>query len=319
MRIGNQEFDESKTYVMGILNVTPDSFSDGGKWNRLDAALAHAKEMADAGAAIIDVGGESTRPGYEKISEEEEIERVVPIIEAIRQRMDVPISIDTYKAAVARAAIKAGADLVNDIWGLKYGCMPGSNSAEAALARTNAAQVCVSPMAELIAETGAACCLMHNREKCMTVNPCRLYSGEDDLYDTESGNAALTVDEYGYRDFMEDMLSDLKESVKIAGLAGISRDKIILDPGVGFAKSYEQNLMAIRHVGRLKELGLPVLLGTSRKSVIGITLGTDKDNRLEGTLATTVYAVEQGCMFVRVHDVPANIRAIRMTESIIMG
>ena len=265
MRIGTYDFDiKNDCYIMGILNVTPDSFSDGGKWNSLDKALAHTEQMIAEGASIIDVGGESTRPGYTKITDEEEIERTAPVIEAIRARFDVPISIDTYKSRVAKAAIKAGADLVNDIWGLKYD----------------------AEMAKVIAESKVACCLMHNR------------------------------DNMDYNDFMEDMLSDLRESVAIAKTAGILDDKIILDPGVGFAKSYENNLTAIKEVGRLKELGYPVLLGTSRKSVVGLTLDTPKEERVEGTLVTTVFGVQQKCAFVRVHDIKENMRAIRMTQAI---
>lgn len=265
MRIGTRKFDvENKTYLMGILNVTPDSFSDGGSFNALDAALKHTEEMIADGADIIDVGGESTRPGYTKISEKEEIERIVPIIEAIKKHFDIPVSVDTYKAAVAEAAAAAGADLVNDIWGLKY----------------------EERMAEVIAASGVACCLMHNR------------------------------DNMDYQSFMEDMKNDLRETIFIAQKAGISDDRIILDPGVGFAKSYENNLEAIRCMGELKELGYPVLLGTSRKSVIGLTLDLPVTERLEGTLVTTVMAVEQGAAFVRVHDVKANARAIRMAEAI---
>lgn len=265
MKIGNKQFDvENDTYVMGILNVTPDSFSDGGRFNHLDAAIAHTKQMIEEGATIIDVGGESTRPGYTMIPDEEEISRVVPVIRAIKEQFDVPVSIDTYKSAVAEAAIEAGADLVNDIWGLKYD----------------------PKMADVIARHGVACCLMHNR------------------------------DNMDYDDFMGDMLDDLRETVAIAKKAGIADDKIMLDPGVGFAKSYENNLEAIQKVGRLHELGYPVLLGTSRKSVIGLTLDTTKDERVEGTLVTTVFGVQQGCAFVRVHDVKENMRAIRMTQAI---
>ena len=265
MKIGTYDFDiKNDCYIMGILNVTPDSFSDGGKWNSLDKALAHTEQMIAEGASIIDVGGESTRPGYTQITDEEEIERTAPVIEAIRARFDVPISIDTYKSRVAKAAIKAGADLVNDIWGLKYD----------------------AEMAKVIAESKVACCLMHNR------------------------------DNMDYNDFMEDMLSDLRESVAIAKNAGILDDKIILDPGVGFAKSYENNLTAIKEVGRLKALGYPVLLGTSRKSVVGLTLDTTKEERVEGTLVTTVFGVQQQCAFVRVHDIKENMRAIRMTQAI---
>lgn len=266
MKIGNREFDvNNDTYVMGILNVTPDSFSDGGKFNNLEAALAHTEEMIKEGATIIDVGGESTRPwGYTLISDEEEIGRVVPVIRAIKEKFDIPVSIDTYKSKVAKAAIAAGADLVNDIWGLKYD----------------------KNMAKVIADAGVACCLMHNR------------------------------DNMEYTSFMDDMLADLKETVQLAKEAGIADDKIMLDPGVGFAKSYENNLEAIQKVGRLHELGYPVLLGTSRKSVVGLTLDTTKDERVEGTLVTTVFGVQQGCAFVRVHDVKENMRAIRMTQAI---
>lgn len=266
MKIGNREFDiKNKTYIMGILNVTPDSFSDGGRFNELDAALFHAEEMIRDGADIIDIGGESTRPGYTVITEAEEIERVVPVIEKVTANFDIPVSIDTYKSAVAEAALKSGAHMVNDIWGLKKD----------------------PEMAEVIARRGAACCLMHNRE----------------IAD--------------YSDFVADMVKDLAESVKIAEKAGISREKIMIDPGVGFAKSYEQNLMAISNVEALHQLGLPVLLATSRKSVIGLALDLPKDQRFEGTLATTVMGVMKGCSFVRVHDVKENKRAILMAEAIL--
>ena len=266
MKIGNRVFDtETKTYIMGILNVTPDSFSDGGKFNHMDAALAHAEEMIRDGADIIDVGGESTRPGYTKISDQEEIERTVPVIEALKKKFDVPVSIDTYKSEVAKATVAAGADLVNDIWGLKYD----------------------EQMAQVIADHHVACCLMHNRKN------------------TE------------YKSFMKDMLDDLSETISIAKNAGIEDDKIILDPGVGFAKSYENNLEAIAKVDRLMELGYPVLLGTSRKSVIGLTLDLPSDQRVEGTMVTSVYAVQKKCAFVRVHDVKENARAIRMMNAIL--
>ena len=266
MKIGNRVFDtETKTYIMGILNVTPDSFSDGGRFNHLDAALAHAEEMIRDGADIIDVGGESTRPGYTKISDQEEIERTVPVIEALKKKFDVPVSIDTYKSEVAKATVAAGADLVNDIWGLKYD----------------------EQMAQVIADHHVACCLMHNRKN------------------TE------------YKSFMKDMLDDLSETISIAKNAGIEDDKIILDPGVGFAKSYENNLEAIAKVDRLMELGYPVLLGTSRKSVIGLTLDLPSDQRVEGTMVTSVYAVQKKCAFVRVHDVKENARAIRMMNAIL--
>ena len=266
MKIGRREFDtEHHTYIMGILNVTPDSFSDGGKYNQLDAALKHAEEMAADGADILDVGGESTRPGHEQISVQEEIERVVPVIEKLSARFDIPVSIDTYKSQVASAALEAGAVLVNDIWGLKYD----------------------ERMADVIAKSGAACCLMHNREKPEYVN------------------------------FLPDVLMDLQKSINIAEKAGIAKEKIILDPGVGFGKTYEMNLEIIKQLNCLKFLEYPILLGTSRKSVIGLTLGLGEDEREEGTLVTTVMGILSGCAFVRVHDVKANKRAIQMAEAIL--
>lgn len=265
MKIGNKEFNtETNTYIMGILNVTPDSFSDGGKYNRLDAALRHAEEMIRDGADILDIGGESTRPQHIQITENEEIERVVPVIERLHAEFDTPLSIDTYKSKVAKAALAAGADLVNDIWGLKYD----------------------DKMADVIAKSGAACCLMHNREKAEYVN------------------------------FLADVLMDLQKSISIAKKAGIEKEKIMLDPGVGFGKTYEMNLEIIRELNRLHLLEYPILLGTSRKSVIGLTLDLPSEEREEGTLVTTVLGMLSRCAFVRVHDVKANKRAIQMTEAI---
>ena len=269
MQIGNREFQTSgKTYIMGILNVTPDSFSDGGRWNQFDVAMCHVEDMLNEGMDVVDVGGESTRPGYTKISDQEEIDRVTPVIEAIKARFDVPISLDTYKSGVARAGITAGADLINDIWGLKYD----------------------PEMARVIAEANLPCCLMHNRE-----------------------NAS-------YAEFFPEMLEDLKETLRLADAVGIARDRIILDPGVGFAKSLENNLECVRRLGDLiRAFDLPVLLGTSRKSMIGLTLNLPSDQRVEGTVATSVMAAMAGCMFVRVHDVQANARAVKMTEAICHG
>ena len=265
MIIGGKQFDtENNTYIMGILNVTPDSFSDGGKYNTMDAALRHAEQMVREGADVLDVGGESTRPGHIQITDEEEIARVVPVIEALKARFDTPVSVDTYKSAVAREAVKAGADLVNDIWGLKYD--PG--------------------MAHVIAASGVACCLMHNR------------------------------DNTDYGQFIPEFLDDMRECIRLADAAGIARDKIILDPGVGFGKTYEMNLEIISRLEVLHELGFPVLLGTSRKSVIGLTLDLPPAEREEGTLVTTVYGVQKGCAFVRVHDVEKNKRAVRMTRAL---
>ena len=267
IKIGDREFQTvGHTYVMGILNVTPDSFSDGGNWNELDRALYHVEEMVRSGADVIDIGGESTRPGNTTvISDQEEIQRVLPVIEAVKARFDLPVSLDTYKWSVAKAGIEAGIDLVNDIWGLKHD----------------------DKIAGVIAENGLPCCLMHNRENAI------------------------------YRNFMQDVTEDLRGTLALAEGAGIGKDRIILDPGVGFAKSYEQNLEAIGHLEELKLLGCPLLLGCSRKSVIGMTLDLPVDQRLEGTLAITVMAVMKGCMFVRVHDVKENVRAIRMAEAIL--
>lgn len=266
MKIRNTEFDvKNHTYIMGILNVTPDSFSDGGKWDTLDHAMKHVETMLADGADLIDVGGESTRPGHTPVGAQEEIERVLPVIEAIRSRFDVPISIDTYKGSVADASLKAGADLINDVWGLKYD----------------------PEMAPVIARHNAPCCLMHNKEN------------------TE------------YNNFLVDMLSETQECVNIARKAGIKDENIILDPGVGFGKTYEMNLETMNHLELFQHLGFPVLLGTSRKSMIGLTLDLPVDQRVEGTLATSVIGVMKGCAFVRVHDVKENRRVIQMTEAIL--
>lgn len=266
MQIGSKTFQTTgHTYVMGILNVTPDSFSDGGKFNRLDAALAHVEEMLADGMDVLDIGGESTRPGYVLLSDQEEIDRVCPVIEAVKARFDVPISLDTYKGAVAEAGIRSGADLINDIWGLKYD----------------------DKLAGIIARHGVPCCLMHNRHSA------------------------------DYVDYIPDLCADLQQTLSIADAAGIGRDKIILDPGVGFGKTYQHNLTIIHRLEELHRFGLPILLGTSRKSVIGLTLDLPANERLEGTLVTTVLAVQKGCMFVRVHDIKENVRAIRMAEAIL--
>ena len=266
MIIGNKTFDtENGYYIMGILNVTPDSFSDGGKWDSIDAARAHALQMAEEGASIIDIGGESTRPGYEKISDEEEAARVVPVIEAVKRDTGLPVSLDTYKSAVAEAGLAAGADMINDIWGFKYD----------------------PAIAAVTARAGAACCLMQNREKAE------------------------------YDDLMRDLMADLSESVRIAITAGVPKEKIMIDPGIGFGKTYEHNLEVMADLQKLGEMGYPVLLGTSRKSMIGLTLDLPADQRLEGTIATTVIGMMKGCRFFRVHDVKENMRALKMTEAIL--
>ena len=266
MIIGRKEFDvDNRCYIMGILNVTPDSFSDGGKWNSPDAALKHAEHMIDEGADILDIGGESSRPGHESISIQEEIDRTIHIIEEIKSRIDIPLSIDTCKSAVAKAAISAGADLVNDIWGLKHD----------------------PEMAEVIAQSALPCCLMHNRA------------------------------DMDYNDFIPDFLDDLRQSVSLAEKAGIEPNKIILDPGVGFAKTHEMNLEVINKIDILKKLGYPVLLGVSRKRVIGTTLDLPVGERVEGSVSAAIVGMIRGCAFVRVHDVKETFRAIKMAEAII--
>ncbi len=261
MFIGNKEFVIGrKPYIMGILNVTPDSFSDGGEYSDVDKALRRVREMIDAGADIIDVGGESTRPGYNQISVGEEIYRTCFVIEAIKEHFNIPVSLDTYKSQVAEAGILAGADMINDIWGLKYD----------------------DNMAQLIAKNNVACCLMHNRKNNQ------------------------------YKSIVEDVLWDLSESVGIAEANGISKDKIILDPGIGFGKDQNQNLVVMNNLNRLQELGLPVLLGTSRKSVIGNVLNLPVEERLEGTMATSVFGLMKGVNFFRVHDITENYRALKM-------
>lgn len=266
MIIGNKEFQNSgKTYCMGILNVTPDSFSDGGKFVESDAVLKRVEQMLTEGMDILDIGGESTRPGHEQITIAEEIGRVTPVIELVKSEFNIPISLDTYKSEVAEAGIQAGADMINDIWGLKYD----------------------DRMADVIAKSGVPCCLMHNRKD--------------------------TV----YENFMQEVAADLAETIHLAEQAGISDDKIILDPGVGFAKTYEQNLEIMNCMDELHMFGCPILLGASRKSVIGLTLDLPVAERMEGTIVTTVLAVMKGCSFVRVHDVKENVRAIKMTEAIL--
>ena len=269
MKIGGRDFLRSgRTYIMGILNVTPDSFYDGGVHADKDAALRCVEEMIAEGADIIDVGGESTRPGHTPVSLEEEQRRVIPVIEAVRKRFDIPISVDTYKAKVAQAALDAGADLVNDISGL---------TADDA-------------MAKLIADRMAPCCIMHNNLK----------------YDA-------AVDKRPIRQRME---ADIAHSLALAKEAGIDDGQIILDPGIGFAKSFEDNLEVLKDPAYMLPGDYPLLVAVSRKSVIGNSLDLPKEERLEGTIALSVMAAMRGAMFVRVHDVKENYRAVRMTEAV---
>ena len=280
MQIGTKQyqFDGHHVYVMGILNVTPDSFSDGGKFNHLDQALAHVEEMVAQGADIIDIGGESTRPGYQKITVEEEIERVTEVIRKVKERFDVPVSLDTYKAPVMDAGLSAGADMANDIWGLRYDELFAQEGCKSVWE--------IGTMAEIVAKHHKPVCIMHNRRKA----------------------------EYGH--FLIDMKKDLQRSLMLADAAGIARDQIILDPGVGFGKTYEQNLAVLAHLDTFLDFELPLLLATSRKSVIGLTLDLPVEEREEGTMVTSVLAALNHWNMVRVHDVEKNVRALRMTEKI---
>ena len=259
-------FDYGKrTYIMGILNVTPDSFSDGGNFNKIDVAIKHAKKMIEDGADIIDIGGESTRPGHKYVEAEEEIKRVIPVIKELKKEINVPISVDTYKASVANEALKLGVEMINDVWGLKRD----------------------KDMANTISKYDAYVCIMHNQD------------GTN--YD---------------KDIIESMKESLKESIDIAIKAGIKNEKIILDPGIGFGKTFEQNLEVLRRLKELNDLGYPILLGTSRKSVIGNVLNVEPKERLEGTIATTVLGVRDGVDIVRVHDVKENLKAAKMADAI---
>ncbi|AEE96358.1 dihydropteroate synthase [Mahella australiensis] len=264
--ISDKEWQWGKrTYIMGILNVTPDSFSDGGHFYDIDSAVAQARQMVEEGADIIDVGGESTRPGFKPVSTDEEINRVVPVIQRLARELDIPISIDTYKAKTAIAAIEAGADMINDIWGFK--------------ADMN--------MAAVAAKYKVPICLMHNKNEAV------------------------------YNNLIEDVLTELKQSIDIALNAGVDTGNIIVDPGIGFGKTWEHNLAIMRHLEEFKRLDYPILLGTSRKSFIGKVLDLPVDDRLEGTLATTVVGIVKGVDVVRVHDVRPNKRVAVMTDAMV--
>lgn len=254
-----------KTQIMGILNTTPDSFSDGGKYVDIDKAIFHAKEMIKNGADIIDIGGESTRPGFDPVSVEQEIERTIPVIRKLAKEIDIPISIDTYKAEVAKQAIEAGATIINDIWGAKAD----------------------PEMGKVAATYDVPIILMHNRHN------------------------------RDYDQLIPDMIVDLMESVKLVKDAGVKDEKIILDPGVGFAKTMHDNLLVMRHLDSFVQLGYPVLLGTSRKSFIGHVLDLPPTERLEGTGATICLGIEKGCQIIRIHDVLEMSRMAKMMDAML--
>jgi dihydropteroate synthase len=266
LRLGNTVLPLGKrTIIMGILNVTPDSFSDGGRFNRVEEALAQAYRMAEQGADIIDIGGESTRPGHQEVSVEEELKRVMPVIQILKKEhsFKLPISIDSYKAAVAEAALDAGVEMLNDVWGLK---------------KDNA-------IGAVAAQYKVPICLMHNRNNT------------------------------DYVDLLPDIIADLEESLALAHQAGIEDSAIIIDPGIGFGKNLAQNLEVMRRLSELCCLGYPLLLGTSRKSMIGKTLDLPADQRLEGTAATVACGIASGVAIVRVHDVLEMKRVAIMTDA----
>ncbi|MFD0591141.1 dihydropteroate synthase [Paenibacillus sp. GCM10027627] len=254
-----------RTLIMGILNATPDSFSDGGRYLQVEQAVEHAVAMVQAGADILDIGGESTRPGFDAVSAEEELQRVLPVIAAVRKALpSIPLSIDTYKAETARQSLEAGAHIINDIWGLRGD--PG--------------------MAAVAAEYGCPVIISHNRH----------------------------ARDYG--DLVPDVLADLRSSVGIARSAGVADDRVWLDPGIGFAKTYEDNLELLGRLYELTALGYPVLLGTSRKRFIRQTLNLPVDELVEGTAATVALGIAQGCQIVRVHDVREIKRTAMMTDAV---
>ena len=255
-----------KTIVMGILNVTPDSFSDGGEYNTLDSAIHQCEKMIDEGADIIDIGGESTRPGSKPVTEAEEIERVIPVLKHLKKASDCFVSIDTSKANIAKLALENGANMINDVWGLQK----------------------EPKIADYIAEYEVPVVIMHNQL--------------NNNYD---------------QDIIESMKDFFEKSLKIAENAGIKKDKIILDPGIGFGKNPEQNIQVMARLDEVKVLGYPLLLGTSRKSMIGYILDLPSDERLEGTIATNVIGVMNGYDLIRVHDVKAHVRAMKVTDRIV--
>ncbi|MAQ55039.1 MAG: dihydropteroate synthase [Chloroflexi bacterium] len=257
----------TRTYVMGIINVTPDSFSGDALSGDISAVVNQAVRFQDEGADILDIGAESTRPGHEKVSLEEELTRLMPALEAVAKRVELPISVDTYKAEVARHAVDAGAVIINDIWGLK---------AEPELA-------------QVAAETGAGLVLMHNQKGTI------------------------------YQDLLPDLGSSLQTSVRTARDAGVPKENIIIDPGIGFGKTPDQNLEVLAGLNALKVAGCPILVGTSRKSTLGLLLNLPTDQRVEATAATVALAIVGGADLVRVHDVKEMVRVCRVTDAVVRG
>lgn len=270
LQIGARTLNLSAPVVMGVLNVTPDSFSDGGRFFRPDSALAHARAMLDEGATLIDVGGESTRPGAEPVSEQQELDRVVPVVEALARDTDALISVDTSTAAVMREATAAGAHLINDVRALQR---PGALEAAAA--------------------SGLPVCLMHMQGEPGTMQQAPRYDH-----------------------VVKDVCQFLLDRVAAAEAAGIARERLLLDPGFGFGKTDDHNLDLLKGLPELVGLGLPVLVGLSRKSMIGRLLGREVDERLAGSVALALMAVERGARIVRAHDVAQTVDALRLWQAL---
>lgn len=276
-RCGNTEFRwGERTYVMGIINLSPDSFSADGITNP-EVAVAQAQRFVSQGADILDIGGESTRPGFSPVSIEEEIERVVPVIERLAAEVSVPLSIDTSKSEVARRALESGATILNDQWGLKKD----------------------PHLAELAAKKGAPIILMSNQR------------------DKGSYDPQIQRDTARYTDLMAEVIFSLKQSLEMALRLGVPRENIILDPGIGFGKTWQQDLEILRRLAELKELGRPILIGTSRKSLIKMVLNLPSNERVEGTAATVAIGIANGADIVRVHDVQQMVRVCRMSDAIL--
>ena len=270
--INGIEFDlYNKSYTMGILNITPDSFSDGGNYIETEEAIKRALKIVEEGADIIDIGAESSRPGCAPVSEEEELKRLIPILEALKDKVKLPISIDTYKAKVAEEAIKRGASIINDISGFKKD----------------------KDMAKVVAETGVYCVLMHMRR-----DPNNMHENPH------------------YNDVVEEVFEELKESIAIAKNAGVKDDKIILDPGIGFAKDFNHNMELLKKLDKFIALGYPLLMGVSRKRFIGAILDAEPNNRLEGSLAVASYIATKVPSILRVHDVKETVKTLKVINSI---
>ncbi len=270
LRLGSQTLSLDRPLVMGVLNVTPDSFSDGGKFFATDAAIRQAERMFEAGAAIVDVGGESTRPGAGQISEDEELDRVIPVIETISDGTDIAVSIDTSKPGVMRAAVNAGASMINDVYALRQ-----DGAVEAA------------------SELDVAVCLMHMQ-----------------------GEPGTMQQNPGYQDIPGDILDFLSKRITACRDAGIDDEKIVIDPGFGFGKTHEHNVRLLASLDRFQELGMPLLVGLSRKSTLGALTGKDVEERLPAGIAAAILAVERGAHIVRTHDVDETIDALKIASAV---